>query len=382
MFVALSAFAQAPDTTSTAAPDSTTVQAADTTAMEPVPTGPDRSAPPAIGEVKPFTLPKVERFKLDNGLRVLLLEDHGVPLVQLNLLVEAGRLREEPGKYGLAGLTADMLDEGATDTFTTTSADTLDEEPETTVKTMTSLQISEAMEYLGARFRISTDAYTTSIRVGVPSGRLEAAMNVASFVLLNPAFSADELERLRNQRLTDLLSLHDNPTAIADVQFEKTLFGEAHAYGRTNIGSEASLRALTVGDVKGFYNAFYRPNNATLVVVGDVTRDGIRGRHPDGVTGVRAQDLPGRQTRRGAVRHSNRATGSTPHQQGLLQPASAQHGAGRLVYVAAQPEPSRGQGLHLRRVFALRFRSAREPVYGGGVGRDQRHGRLVIRVHE
>lgn len=217
---------------------------------------PDRSQPPPVGDPRPFVLPTLESFELSNGLEVWLLEKHDVPLVQVNLVVEAGRSREPQDGYGLASLTADMLDEGAGE--------------------LSALELAEAFTFLGARFRISTGVYATTVSVRVPAGRLEDAVVLMSDVVLRPAFDASELERLRVDRLTDLVTSHDEPDIVARELYLQTLYGETNPYGRSNLGNEASLRSFSSDDLRGFYETFYRPNNATLIVVGDATVEGIR----------------------------------------------------------------------------------------------------------
>ena len=128
---------------------------------------PDRTAPPSVGEPRPFDLPELQSFQLSNGLEVLLLEKHQVPIVQINLLLEAGRVQEVEGQYGLASLTANLLDEGAGD--------------------MSALELADEMSFLGARFGVSSRTHVASINLRVPVGRLPAALGLVSDVLLRPA---------------------------------------------------------------------------------------------------------------------------------------------------------------------------------------------------
>jgi predicted Zn-dependent peptidase len=232
----------------------------------------DRSQPPPVGPPRAFTLPKLQSFELSNGLEVVLLERHQVPLVQINVLVEAGRARETAGQYGLANFTADMLDEGAGD--------------------HSALELAEAFEFLGARFSISSSAHTATVSLRVPAERLEPALELMSDVVLRPAFSPEELERLRAERLTTLLSQHDEPNVIARTLYDRTLFGEAHPYGRANMGNETSVRGIGIDDMRGFYNGFYRPNNAALIVVGDATPDGVRPLLEKAFGGWESRDVP------------------------------------------------------------------------------------------
>ncbi len=209
---------------------------------------PDRSKPPAVGPAPDLELPPVERFALPNGLEVLVMEKRGLPLVQVNLHVRAGNVREEAGRIGLADLTADMLDEGAAG--------------------LDALALADRFERLGARFGVGVGAHLTTASLRVPVARLDAALGLMADVVLRPDFPEAELERLKRERLTAMIRRHDEPARIASALFARTLFGAAHPYGR--VADEASLRAITVRDVRDFYARYFRPGNATLIMVGDI----------------------------------------------------------------------------------------------------------------
>jgi len=215
---------------------------------------PDRSHRPAVGEAPDVRLPAVQQFTLDNGLRVLLMEKHDVPLVQLNLVVNAGSTRDDPALPGVASMTAAMLDEGAAG--------------------RSALEIADEFEMLGARFGVGAGTHTASMSLRAPTQQLPAALALAADVLLRPDFPEQELERLRKERLTSLIRRYDEPNAIASVLFSETLFGRDHPYGRPGIGTDASLRAMSVADLRAFHAQWYRPNNATAIVVGDIDRAG------------------------------------------------------------------------------------------------------------
>jgi zinc protease len=218
--------------------------------------GPDRGQRPALDPVPELTLPALQQLELANGLRVLLMEKHDLPLVQLNLLVDAGSVRDQEGRLGVASLTADMLDEGAAG--------------------RDALALADTFEILGARFGVSGASHHSVVSLRVPVARLGAALPLMADVVLRPDFPAAELERLRKERLTGLLRQHDDPNAIAAVLSGNVLFGKAHPYGRSSGGDAVSLRAIGVADLKEFHARYWRPGNATLVVVGDVTPAGVR----------------------------------------------------------------------------------------------------------
>lgn len=217
---------------------------------------PDRSQRPAAGPVPELKLPPLQQFTLGNGVRVLVIEKRDVPIVQMNLIVNAGAVSDDPAKPGIASLTADMLDEGAGN--------------------RNALEIADAFEMLGARFVVRAGLHTTTLSVRAQKDRLPEALAIVGDVVLRPTFPAAELDRIRAERLTALVRQHDQPGAISAVLFDETLFGKNHPYGRSPTGSEATLRSVTPNDLRAFWQAHWKPDNATVVVVGDVTASTIR----------------------------------------------------------------------------------------------------------
>ncbi|HEU5249083.1 MAG TPA: pitrilysin family protein [Thermoanaerobaculia bacterium] len=256
---------------------------------------PDRSKPPAPGPVRPLTLPPVQKLRLANGLPVLLVEQHEVPVVAVSVVVRAGAGADPRGKPGLASLTADMLDEGA--------------------GSRSALEISDEIDFLGARLetRAGWDASTVALRV--PVKRLAASLPILADVVLRPTFPEAELERVRKDRLTELLQLKDEPSAVASVALAGALYGGRHRYGTPVIGTEASVRRFSRGDLSAFHGRTFQPGDSAIVVVGDVTAGSIQpqleqafggwkvveGRTPEtvpaaqqvGSRGVRIVDRPG-----------------------------------------------------------------------------------------
>jgi zinc protease len=109
------------------------------------------------------------------------------------------------------------------------------------------------------------------VRLHVPVARLGDALPIMADVALHPTFPNDELERLRQQRLTSLLQTRDDPSSIASATFSRVLFGVEHRYGTSTNGTAETIKAMTTEDLRGFYNSAYRPDNSTLLVVGDTT---------------------------------------------------------------------------------------------------------------
>ena len=214
--------------------------------------GPDRSGPPELGPPPRLDLPDIQRFTLANGLPVLLMESHRVPVVEIVLVVEAGAVDELAGKGGVASMTAAMLDEGA--------------------GARSSLEIADAIDFLGAGLTTAAGQHATTVTLHTPLSKLADALPVMADVALRPTFPAEELERQRAERLTTLLQWRDEPRAIASVAFSEALYGDAHPYGRPTLGDAASLTAMTPEDLRAFHSSRFYPGAATLVIAGDVTR--------------------------------------------------------------------------------------------------------------
>ncbi len=212
---------------------------------------PDRSKPPAIGPAPSLKLAGIQKHKLGNGLPVWIVEHHEVPLAQINLIVRSGSAADPIGKFGIGSLTAAMLDEGA--------------------GPRSALELADALEFLGANLSTISSFDASAVRMSVPVSKAADALPLMADVALRPTFPANELERLRKERLTALLQARDNPGALIQIAFPRIVFGPTHRYGTSANGLPPAIESISVADLQAFYRAHYRPENATLVVVGDVT---------------------------------------------------------------------------------------------------------------
>ncbi|MGH9257738.1 MAG: M16 family metallopeptidase [Vicinamibacterales bacterium] len=216
---------------------------------------PDRSQPPVLAPPPPLTLPAIDKRTLSNGLAVWVVESHEVPVVQVSLIVRAGGSDDPTGRFGTASLTAAMLDEGA--------------------GTRSALEIADAVEFLGASLTTASSYDASAVRLNVPVQRLDEALPLLADVALRPAFPEKDIERLRQERLTALLQARDDASSIAGMTFARVVFGANHRYGTGMIGTEASLKAISAGDLRAFHASYYQPPHATLLVVGDTTANAV-----------------------------------------------------------------------------------------------------------
>ena len=208
----------------------------------------DRTRLPAPGPTRPFPFPAIEKSALPNGLRVWTVHHTQVPLVAFTLLIRRGASSDPARKDGLAAVTADMLDEGSGD--------------------RTAIEIHEALARLGAQFDTDIGSDATVASVTVLSRFTQQALRLLSDVVVRPAIRESDFSRVRQLRLHRLTQLRDMPGAVADRAFLKLLY-DAHPYGHSPIGSEASLAAMDVDDARAFHATAIRPGVSTLIAVGD-----------------------------------------------------------------------------------------------------------------
>lgn len=203
----------------------------------------DRSIRPVSAAPKPARLPQVTLRTLSNGMRVAVLEDHEIPAVQVSAVVEIPSQLDPLGKEGVAGFTRSMLTEGTT----TRSAEAL----------------VDAFADLGSS--VSPFGFYTITR------NLDPALALMAEQLMNPAFPQAALDRIKANAVTGLRRQKDQPNYIASRIFANVVFGSSHPYTRTT--TEASLTSITRDDLVAFHQQYYRPQNISLVIVGDITVD-------------------------------------------------------------------------------------------------------------
>ena len=216
--------------------------------------GADRSNGPPVPDSFPSaSFPEMSRATLSNGLKLIVAERHAVPIVQLSLQLDAGFAADQFGKQGGASLAMAMLDEGT--------------------RSRNALEISDELAGLGATLGTGSNLDTSSVRMSTLRETLDEALEIYADVILNPSFPDNELERLRQLQLTDIQQEKVTPQSMALRVFPRFLFGDEHAYGSgmTGTGTEQSVAEMTRRDLMNFHSTWFKPNNATLIVTGDIT---------------------------------------------------------------------------------------------------------------
>jgi zinc protease len=207
--------------------------------------------PPKGGPLRPYAVPSVQTFTLNNGLRVLLVERHSLPVVTARFIVDAGAMREPAEKNGLAVLTGNLLSEGA--------------------KGLTGAQIAEKMADLGAQFSTFGDYGTAYVAVTSLSNNFSKALALAASTLTDPTFSQSDFDRLRTSTIAAYRRNQSTVEGVGSRVFNMAIYDPSTPYSRPSAGTAASLQALTRDDVLNWYKSMYSPKNTTLILIGDIT---------------------------------------------------------------------------------------------------------------
>jgi len=217
---------------------------------------PWRAQKPKPGPAPRFTLPQGEAFRLANGLTVIHHHKPGVPLVSAELVVRSGSAANPDDLPGLAGFTAQMLEEGTA--------------------TRSAPQIADEIAQLGAFLDTGSGADASTVSLLSLRANFAQALDVLADIVQRPAFPIAEVERQRADRIGELIQQRDEPEAVAAVAALGALYGSGHPKGYGQLGTEPAIRAVTRDDLVAFWRRHYVPENAALVVSGDIARSELK----------------------------------------------------------------------------------------------------------
>jgi zinc protease len=206
---------------------------------------------PAPGAPRPFEFPAAATYTLPNGLRVFVVTDHREPAVAARLVIlSAGSIQDPAGMPGVAGMTAGLLTQG-------------------TAK-RSAKEIAETIDFVGGTLEAKAGRDATTVTLDVVKKDLGVGMDLLSDVVLHPAFRTEELDRQRQQLLSDLEVQYSDPNYLATLAFARTLYGDS-PYGLPEQGTPATIKKLQREDFVKFHDANYAPNPAVLGFAGDIT---------------------------------------------------------------------------------------------------------------
>ena len=193
-------------------------------------------------------LPPYTKVQLKNGLTLLLMEQHEVPIISFNIIVKSGSVRDPAGKEGLASLTSELLRKGT--------------------RTRTSEQVSSDLDFIGAEFAINATTDFTSVNAEFLKKDARQGIDLVADILLNPVFPEEEVKKLIQQRVDGIKSAKDRADSVIGRYFAAYLYGK-HPYARPVAGDDISLPAITRADLQRFYETNYVPANTIFAVAGD-----------------------------------------------------------------------------------------------------------------
>ncbi|NUZ04807.1 M16 family metallopeptidase [Piscinibacter koreensis] len=211
-----------------------------------------RETPPPPGPPRPLSIEAPAERTLPNGLRVIVARRADVPLVSAVLVIRSGAEVDPPGRAGLASLTAGLLTQGT--------------------RRHSAPRIAAAAEALGGSLESGAGWDRSEVSITVTTPRLDAALGLLAEVATEPTFANAEIDRLRAQTLDQLKVTYASPGALARLAVERQAFGNG-AYGHPANGTPTSLKRIGRTDVTALHRAYYRPDNAALVLAGDVDLD-------------------------------------------------------------------------------------------------------------
>jgi zinc protease len=215
--------------------------------------GADRSKPPDTGTAPELKLPKLQRATLSNGLKVVLAERHEVPLVNFTLAADAGYASDSLTSAGTANLAMKVLVDGT--------------------RTRNALQISDDLETLGANLRGYSNLDLSFISLSALTSKLDPSLDLFADVVLHPSFPEEEVKREQKLAIAGIEREQNTPATIGLRVLPALLYGAGHPYGNplTGSGTKESVAKLAREDLVKFHDTWFRPNDSTLIVVGDTT---------------------------------------------------------------------------------------------------------------
>lgn len=213
---------------------------------------------PIVGKMPELSFPDVQRDSLSNGVEVVLAQRNAMPLVNVSVQFDAGYAADGGGKLGASSFTSKMLTEGT--------------------ESLSSLEISELAENLGADLSQGSNLDTTYVAISALTNKLDESVELLSDVVQNPKFEQTEMDRTRKQWLAKIQQEKNTPVSLALRSLPPLLYGADHAYGIpfTGSGTAASISSLTRDDLVAFKDQWLRPDNATIFVVGDTSMADIK----------------------------------------------------------------------------------------------------------
>lgn len=210
---------------------------------------------PKPGPDPSFNLPTIDKRKLSNGMNVWIVKQSELPIVSMNMVLNAGATADPQDRAGLASTTASLMNTGT--------------------KNRSAVDIANQLQSIGVNIGANANWDSANVTMQSLTKNLDKALEIYADIVKNPTFPENELETLRRRTQVGLLQRKDNPNAISGVVYNRLLYGKDHPYGKSVTLDENSVKTVTRAEIERFYSTFYRPNNAALIVVGDTDANTI-----------------------------------------------------------------------------------------------------------
>lgn len=236
--------------------------------------GVDRKNLPPLGAPPAVKFPEVQEFVLSNGLKVLLAQRSGVPVINMRMLMDAGYASDQFTKPGLTTLTMNMLNEGT--------------------KTRSSLVISDELANLGASISTYANLDNSIVSMNALKSNFNKSLDVYADILLNPVFPQKDFDRLKKEQLLNIKQEQVQPIAMGLRILPKILYGDNHAYSNpfTGTGTEGSVESINRDELVKYHQTWFAPNHATLLVVGDVNMQDLKTQLESKLAGWKQKTIP------------------------------------------------------------------------------------------
>ena len=215
----------------------------------------DRSIQPADGTSPLLNLPSIWQDELSNGVKIMGIEQHELPLIQFVVVLKGGHFLDDMKKSGVANMLSSLMMEGT--------------------KNKTPQELEEAIESLGASIRMSASNNFITINVNTLARNYDATLALVEEILLEPRWDEEEFGLAKSAVLNQLNLAKANPGSLAQTAFNKLVYGENHILSLDRTGTEESVAEITLDDLKVFYDANFSPSVASFLITGDITKEKV-----------------------------------------------------------------------------------------------------------
>ncbi|MBW2937777.1 insulinase family protein [Aureisphaera sp. CAU 1614] len=213
----------------------------------------DRSVEPVQGPAPELNIPSSWNAELANGLKVYGIEQNEIPTVNFSLVIDGGHLLDDKNKNGVANLMTDIMMEGTA--------------------TKTPEQLEEEIEMLGASISMYTSNESIVIQGNTLTRNFDKTMDLVKEILLEPRWDEEEFARIKTATINQIKRSAADPNTVANNVYNKLLYGEDHIFSYPSIGTEESVTAITIDDLKAFYNKNFSPSISKFHVVGKINKE-------------------------------------------------------------------------------------------------------------